>query len=245
MPDSWYRSISHTPGHLRLRDKTCVMFGAGAGVAATTARVFAAEGCKILAVDENERAIHELVALIQEEGGFAVSCCASTKNADNFVRSLSTRDFQRLDILIENGADSDRDHCWLSSAYKGAEEFTFCRESFHLLIARFPKAASSGPLRGALPPEGSSIVAILSRMLENAPGAVRVNAVCFKHELPLRFQEQFTVEASGLPAGDQRAEDPATLALQIAYAALFLASDEARFVHGVSIPIGDDSFQTS
>jgi NAD(P)-dependent dehydrogenase (short-subunit alcohol dehydrogenase family) len=215
------------------------MFGAGTGVAATTARVFAAEGCRILAVDENEQAIQELVTLIQEEGGFAVSCRASTNDAKNLVHSLSTRDFQQLDILIDNGSGPYRDSFSLTSACKSAEEFAFCGNSFRLLVARFPKAVSSEPLRAALPPESSSIVAILTRILENAPGLIRINAVCFKHELALQSREQLTVEVPGLTVGSQPDADQAALELQIAYAALFLASDEARFVHGMSIRVRD------
>lgn len=239
MSGEWYRSIDHIPGHLRLRNKTCVMFGAGTDVAATTARVFAAEGCKILAVDENEQAIRELVALIEEDGGFAVSCRASTYAAANLVHSLSTRDFQHLDILIDNGSGPDRDSFCLTSAWKMAEEFAFCPNSFRLLVARFPKPASSGPPRQGLPPNDSSLLALLSRIRESAPDPVRVNAVCFNRQITLQPSEQFTRDGASLVVGSLPNEDQATLGLQIAYAALFLASDEAQFVHGVSIPIGD------
>lgn len=48
-----HRLIDHIPGHLRLRNRACLIAGACTDIDLTIARVFASEGCQILAVDQD------------------------------------------------------------------------------------------------------------------------------------------------------------------------------------------------
>jgi hypothetical protein len=67
-----------------------------------------------------------------------------------------------------------------------------------------------------------------------------VNTVCFRHEPKPVSSEYLFAEDTGSAIDHQPNVTRPSLTLQIAYAALFLASDEARLVNGTTIPIHDD-----
>ncbi|HVL36392.1 MAG TPA: SDR family NAD(P)-dependent oxidoreductase, partial [Burkholderiales bacterium] len=61
---------------MRLRDKVALITGAGSGIGRQAALLFAKEGAAILAVDVNDQAGHETVALVKGAGGRAAYCRA-------------------------------------------------------------------------------------------------------------------------------------------------------------------------
>lgn len=63
--------VDHVPGRLRLRGTICLVIGAGVNELGMIARLFAIEGARILAVQENESELRTLVNTIEEEGGSA------------------------------------------------------------------------------------------------------------------------------------------------------------------------------
>lgn len=232
------RWLEHVPGRLRLRDKACLIVGAGSDVTAMIARVFAAEGCRILAIDENEQAIRELVDLIQEEGGWAVSCRATTRSVEDLERCLSNRRFRQPDILIDN---------WSVRRPQGPERFDFCPNSLGVLVARTSDVIFDGRRRefGSIVIDTSlapSFTRILAR--DNVPNRIRVNTVCFSHEPRSSSPKHISSDLAETAVEHRSAVDQRSL-MQIAYAALFLASDEASFVDGTSISIDDDEINNN
>jgi NAD(P)-dependent dehydrogenase (short-subunit alcohol dehydrogenase family) len=227
-----YRWLEHVPGRLRLRDKACLIVGAGTDVTAMIARVFAAEGCKILAVDENEQTIRILVNLIQEEGGSATFCHATTRSVEELERILSNRQFPQPDILIDN---------WFAGparpVLEDPEFLGRCRNSLHVLVAESSEAKPS-----ASPIIDTPIADTFARIFAKnaAANSVRVNTVCFRREPKPVSSEYVFAEDTGSAIDHQLNVTKPSLTLQIAYAALFLASDEAKLVNGTSIPIDDD-----
>jgi len=223
-----YRWLEHASGRLRLRDKACLIVGAGTDVTATIARVFAAEGCKFLAVAENDQIIRMLVNLIQEEGGFAMSF--PHRGAGQLERIISNRQFPQPDNLIEN---------W--SARPAPIDGLFTLPS--VLVdpeASLTGAALSNP---GSPSFDSSLAGIFVHILAktNVSNWIRVNTDCFKHEPELISSEYFIADDSRPAIDHQPNVTKRRLTLQIAYSALFLASDEATFVNGTSISINDDA----
>jgi NAD(P)-dependent dehydrogenase (short-subunit alcohol dehydrogenase family) len=246
MLEGLYRLLEHVPGHLRLRDKSCLVVGAGTDVAATIARVFAAEGCKILAVDENDQNIRMLVDLIEEEGGCATSCHATTRSPGELERCLSNRHFLQPDILIDNwpaGPARIEGLLTVPSILEGADGFDLCRNRLHVLVARSSDAMSSAlPPKSGSPTIDSSLAGTFAPILakNDASNRVRVNAVCFRREPEPISPEYLFVEDSGSQTRHQPNAIKLSMALHIAYAALFLASDEAKFVNGTRISVDDD-----
>lgn len=234
MLHGYYRSVVHVPGHLRLRGKVCVMFGVGTDVGATIARVFAIEGCSILAVDEDEDAARELAASIDEDGGFAVPCQATAPNATNIGRELSNYQFRRIDIVIDNWS-------WQATPAQprllpsiNPEGLLFCPKSHPLLIARFRNGIDSDVLTPQLERLQAPSVPFPTHLMRHTRHPLRVNAVCFNRD---------SITAVGNHGANwQQIGTNVDLAIahQIAQAALFLASDESQSVNGTSITVGTD-----
>jgi NAD(P)-dependent dehydrogenase (short-subunit alcohol dehydrogenase family) len=246
-----YRWLEHVPGHLRLRDKACLIVGAGTDLTATIARVFAAEGCQIIVVDENEQAMRMLVELIQEEGGFATSCPATTRSPEELEHSLSHLHFQQPDILIDNWSGRTARIDGLSTlppVSKGVAGSVPCRNWLHVLAARSSDAMSSAPpsKSGSLISD-TSLTGTFARILakNGAPNRVRVNTVCFRREPKPISREYVFADDTGSVDEHQPNVDEASLRLQVAYAALLLASDEASRVNDARISIDDDKSEES
>jgi NAD(P)-dependent dehydrogenase (short-subunit alcohol dehydrogenase family) len=93
----------------RLKDRVALVIGAGAsgpgwGNGKATAVLFAREGATVVAVDVNDAAAQDTVAIIQGEGGNAHVCTADVTSSAE-VKALvedCTHRFGRIDILHHN-----------------------------------------------------------------------------------------------------------------------------------------------
>ncbi len=63
-------------GKARLEGKRAIVTGAGSGIGRASARLFAAEGASVLAVDKTKNAVEETAALISKDGGRVVAMAA-------------------------------------------------------------------------------------------------------------------------------------------------------------------------
>ncbi len=239
MLSGWYKSMPHIPGHLRLLGKTCLICGVSTEVAATVARVFAVEGCKILAADESRNDLRKLVSDIQEDGGFALPYEASPRRPENLIRALSTSRFNRPDIIID---------CWswgqrrvqiaVADSTQVPEPFSFCPHSLQLLVARVAPTISPNVLRDELQEASFPFASRILSLAAKHAGEVRLNAVCFGMDLTVPPDNLGMDIPPAVASHNGPTANHASLALQIAYATLFLASDESRFVNGISIDVG-------
>jgi NAD(P)-dependent dehydrogenase (short-subunit alcohol dehydrogenase family) len=94
---------------MRLNDKVAIVAGAGSirpgmGNGKATAILFAREGAKVVAVDNNLDAARETVSLIEKEGGEAIAVQADvTKEADvKKIIDTTISKYGKLDILFNN-----------------------------------------------------------------------------------------------------------------------------------------------
>src|SRR5581483_12282764 len=92
---------------MRLKDKTAVVAGAGAGIGRAIARMFAEEGANVVVADINSRAAEETARLITEAGGTA-ALAAYTDVADpSSVQQLARATLDRFHFvhaLVNNAA---------------------------------------------------------------------------------------------------------------------------------------------
>ena len=92
----------------RLQGKVCVITGAGSGIGQATARLFAAEGARVVVADVDDRGAKATVAGIRKSGGDAVAEHVDVTDEQDTV-ALAARiikRFKRIDVLFNNAGIS-------------------------------------------------------------------------------------------------------------------------------------------
>ncbi len=234
----------------RLDGKVAIITGAAAGIGETTARLFAAEGAKVVACDVSMEPLEEIVKSIKAEGGeaIAVKCDVSQESDVKEMIAGSLGEYQKIDILINN-AGITRDTLtprmtvenWdlvMSINLKG----TFLCAKYALAkMERGGKVVNTASI-ATLGNKGQSNYAAskmgvigLTRTLalEYARKKICINAIApgavdtpMLQAVPEKMREKM-IEM--IPLGE------AIPPIDIARAHLFLASDEANFITGQCI----------
>jgi 3-oxoacyl-[acyl-carrier protein] reductase len=84
-----------------LRDRVMLITGAGRGIGKETALLAAREGARLILCARNEA---ELAMVSRETGGRAVPCDVSDEQAVDFLFTVVAREFDRLDVVVNNAA---------------------------------------------------------------------------------------------------------------------------------------------
>ncbi len=240
---------------MRLKDKVALITGAGSGIGRESAFVFAREGAAVVVVDVNDAAGQETVAMVEKDGGRAAYCRADVSKAGDCEEMIAfaEKEFGRLDVLFNNagimhGQDDDavktEESIWdLTMDINAKGVFFGCKFGIPALRraggGSIINTASFVALLGAATPQvaytaSTGAVLALTRELAvvHARENIRVNALC---PGPLRTkllmdlldtEEKKRRRLVHIPMG--RFGE----AKEIAYAALYLASDESSYVTG-------------
>jgi 3-oxoacyl-[acyl-carrier protein] reductase len=237
---------------MRLADKIAIITGSGSGIGRATALLFAREGAGVVVSDINDTGGYETVRRIEEAPGRAIYLHADISSAseiDALVhRTLDT--FGRIDILVNNAGIAEGDNIldideltWdrnLDIVLKGV--FLCTKAVLPTMIARrsgsIINISSVNGLTGigaaAYSAAKSGILSLTkTTAVRHGKDGIRVNAICpgtIRTEIwePIlaRHPDIFDRLAALYPLRRVgRPED-------IAYAALFLASDESSFATG-------------
>jgi NAD(P)-dependent dehydrogenase (short-subunit alcohol dehydrogenase family) len=226
----------------RLEDRVCVITGTASGIGAESARLFAAEGARVVGIDLSTEAEGEMTieADVSDEG----------QVVEAFRRVAD--EFGRIDVLMNNaGINPTDDGSVLETSLESWQRvqdvnlrsvFLCCKHGIpHLLEAgggSVINVASFVAVMGAAVSQSSytaskGAVLSLSRELgvEFADRGVRVNALCpgpvntpLLKELFAKDPDRAAKRLVHIPMG--RFGEPE----EIAKAALFLASDDSSFV---------------
>jgi NAD(P)-dependent dehydrogenase (short-subunit alcohol dehydrogenase family) len=233
--------------------------GPGLGNGKATAIVFAREGAKVMLVDINLKAAEETMRIIEKEGGECISFKADvTRPADcKAMVEKCVQAFGRVDILHNNvgilgsgGALDTTEELWdkvLNVNLKSM--FLTCREAIPYMLKQGKGAiiniSSMGGIRVTPNPllsyavSKNAIIAFTNEIaLEFAakgilPGLIKTPMVEFSYDTSAwssrDVDEMWRKRDEMSPTGKQGE------AWDIAHAALFLASDEAKYINGVSL----------
>jgi len=244
---------------MRLKDKVAIVTGAASGFGAEIARSYAREGARVVIADLNEAGARSVAA---EIGSVALAVqCDVTRRADIDATIQATlENFGTIDIVVNNAGYTHKNQPLLN-----VDEATFDRvfavnvkAIYHMIQAVVPlmrerkqggciinvgSTAGIRPRPGLTWYNGSKGAAnLLSKSLavELAPDNIRVNVIC-----PVMGDTAMLADFMGVPdTPENRARFIATIPmgrlsvpLDIARAAVFLASEDADFITGVELPV--------
>jgi 3-oxoacyl-[acyl-carrier protein] reductase len=249
------------PGRGRLEGKAAIVTGADAGIGRACARLFAREGARVVCVDIHGSGALRVDQLIEADGGQAVFVVADVGEAAGCQAMVAAamEAFGRVDILVNNAGIGSKgkiheltDEDWqsvirtnLDSVYHGVRAVLpqFLAQGGGNIVNT---ASTFGILAiDAYPAYCASKAAVvnLTRQLALDYGPeIRVNCVCPGATASPRILARIAAapdpdaamtRMSNLNRSLRRLAEPE----EIAYAMLFLASDESSFVTGHALVV--------
>ncbi|WP_430334581.1 SDR family NAD(P)-dependent oxidoreductase [Rhodococcus sp. ACT016] len=240
---------------MRLEGKVAIVTGGAGGIGRAITRVFSREGAKVLFVDIDNEQGHALEHEIANAGGEAkfLNVDIAQKESAEAIRDAAVAAFGRIDVLVNN-AHASRQAPLLEQTQEMFDlSFgTGFYPTVHLMQACYPQLkesqgsiinfGSSSGLEG-MPTQTSYAAAKeairgVSRVAANewAADQIRVNVLCpfAATEGVVAWQKAFPERAAASVAKVplQRIGDPET---DIAPVALFLASDDSKYMTGQTL----------
>ena len=243
----------------RLAGRVALVTGGGSGLGAEISRTFARQGANVVIGDLNLKSAQSVADDIVREGGQAVATEMDVSREDSYAAAVATAEthFSRLNVIVNNAGYTQRIEPMID-----VDEKTFDRlmavniKSIYWSVkvgvpamqrsqgGVFINIASTGAARPRPnlgwynATKGAVVTATKSMALELAPSKIRVCAInpttsdtpMIDDLLAGRDAQREAMTAS-IPLG--RLCTP----LDVADAAAFLASDEARFLTGTCLDV--------
>ncbi len=243
-------------GH-RLKDKVAIVTGAASGFGEGIARRFADEGAKVVVADLNGKGAERVAADIGQSAIWTQTDVSQKSEVDEMVYA-AMQAFGRIDVMVNNAGYTHRNGDMLKVDEQTFDLITavnmkaiyFAAQAIVPIMERqgggsiITTASTAGlrPRPGLTwynASKGWAITATKSMAVELAPKNIRVNCLCpvagetgmlaqFMGEDTPELRDKFR---SSIPLG--RLSTP----LDIANAALWLASEEAQFITGVALEV--------
>lgn len=245
----------------RLEGKVAVITGAADGIGRATAILFAREGAKLVLADVNEQGLRESLSLVIKEGGEAIirRTDVSVEGEVKNLVDLALQAYSRVDILCNNAGivgglanleSQDRDD-WQKVYAVNVLGAVFATKYLakHMQERRRGAIVNTASVAGIRSGAGGNAYSASKAALINFTQTaacdlggfnVRVNAVC-----PGLIETGMTKPVFDLARekgkfgklGSRCELRRYGRAEEVAYAILFLASDEASYITGQALPV--------
>lgn len=238
---------------MRLKGKVAIITGAASGIGKSVAERFSEEGATVIIADLPQTEGEKVAKDINNKGGIAyfIPTDVTSKNdIDNLVKE-TIDNFNRIDIFhnnagtamsitsVEQVSESDFQRIMdinVKGAFYGIKSVVpYMKEAKKGVILCTGSTSASRP-RPGLSVYGASKGALVafakSVALELAPFGIRVNCINpVATDTPMIDKEQREEYIKSIPLG--RLAQP----VDLANAALFLASDEAEMITGIDFEV--------
>ena len=241
---------------MKLKGKVSIVTGAGSGIGRATAILFAKEGARVVVADVDEEGGRETVRKIKSGGGDATFVRTDISQAEDVKKMIDStiQHYGRIDILFNNAGinivgtilettleeydkmmNVNLKGVFLCSKYAVPE---MIRGGGGVIINTSSVGGIVGFKRNAVynATKGGILLLTKAMALDHAKDKIRVNAICpglINTPLAERWLEkqENPEEAKDILIG--RIGEPE----DVAYAALYLASEESSFVTGTALVI--------
>lgn len=241
----------------RLENKVAIITGAASGFGEGMAKRFAEEGAKVVVADLNVKGAERVAREIGDAAVSVQTDVSQKSEIDEMVKTAMDA-FGRIDIMVNNAGYTHRNGDLLQVTEDTFDLITAVnmKAIYYATLAVVPIMEKQGggsiittaSTAGLRPrpgltwynaSKGWAISATKSMAVELAPKNVRVNCLC-----PVAGETGMLAQFMGEDTPELRAKFRASIPLgrlstplDIANAALWLASDEAAFITGVALEV--------
>ncbi|KIH81736.1 SDR family oxidoreductase [Pseudomonas batumici] len=240
----------------RLTNKVAIVTGASAGIGRATAKLFAAEGAKVILGARRQEELASLVTEIKAAGGQAVSLAGDVRSEDyaKALVALAVEQYGRLDIAFNNAGTLGEagpstgvsEEGWndaiainLTGSFLGAKH-QIAQMLKHgggsvIFTSTFVGYSAAFPGVAAYAASKSGLIGLTQALaVEFGPSNIRVNAILpgavdtdmYRAMNDTPDKAQFVTQLHAL----KRVATPEELARSV----LYLASDDSSFVSGTA-----------
>jgi len=245
---------------MRLNKKIAIITGIGSGMGQAAAKLFAAEGACVVGCDIDQATCNATVQAILASGGEAValSACDPSEPAQaQQLIDLAIQTYGRIDVLYNNAAGvhfapiEEMTHAMWTATMKGELDIVFnaCKAAWPHLKAHGGSIINCGSVSGKIAYEvlpalahaaGKGGVISMTRQLamEGGPHGIRANSISpglvrTGATAPLIDNAEWFAPMKRKLMLNGKVGEP----IDVAFCALYLASDEARWVTGADFAI--------
>ncbi len=245
---------------MKLKNKVALVTGGGTGMGKAIAKLFAEEGARVTLMGRRGNILDAAIHEIDPGGGTMLAACGSITVEDDVRRAVQAtlEKFGRIDVLVNNAGNQYHtgplhevtDEAWDESLD------VFLKGPFRLMRAVIPHMLNQG---GGSIVNISSLAALKARVWSpvHAYGAAKAGVVMLTKSVAIEYAKRNIRCNCICPA---RVDTPSVAAdmsapavrsamdahhpigrigkpVEIAYAALYFASDESAWTTGTVLPV--------
>lgn len=245
---------------MRLENKVVLITGAGSGMGREVALLFAKEGARVVLNDLIPETVEETAHLVTEAGGAALAIAGSVSDEVAVAKTIAAgvEKFGKLDTLYNNaGIMPDEDEAvttmepdvWrrildvnltglaLCCKY-GIPEIIKAGGGAVVNVASFVALVGCSVPQDAYTASKGAVIALTQSLaVQFGPQGVRSNAICPGPIITPLMETLFATEEAKMLRLNRIPMGRFGQPQDVAYAALFLASDEAAWINGESLVV--------